>query len=99
MTYRYPLAASVAALLCTATAQPAFAVLSAVGAVDPTTALTTFVSYLMGFAGLVFICIFVFKGIQAATDGRHFGPAAAALIGGVLLCFGGYYILTRLGVT
>jgi uncharacterized membrane protein YdcZ (DUF606 family) len=98
LTNRYPLAGCAAALFCTA-AEPAFATLSAVGAVDPTSALTTFVSYLMGFAGLVFICIFVFKGIQAATDGRHFGPAAAALIGGVLLCFGGYYILTRLGVT
>jgi hypothetical protein len=84
--------------LC-AVSHPAFATMVSTGAIDPDSMLTSFVGYIMGLAGLIFILIFAFKGIQAANDGRHFGPAAAGLAGGVILTFGGYYILSKIGVT
>ena len=40
-----------------------------------------------------------FKGTHAVAEGRHLAPYIGSAIGGMVLAFGGAYILTHYGVT
>lgn len=79
-------------------AQPAFAV-SVVGGVDPTTGLTTLGSWILTLVGIAIPLICAFKGAHAVAEGRHLGPYIGSAIGGMVLAFGGSYILTHYGVS
>lgn len=78
-------------------ASPAMAAVS--GAVDPTTGLSTLAPYFLGLceAGIIIICMY--KGVHAVGEGRSLGPILIAFVGGTLLCVGGYYALTHMGIT
>jgi hypothetical protein len=73
-------------------ALPAFA-----GSVDPETGLANLVQYGLTLAGIMISGIFVWKGVHAAIDGRHFGPHIFGLLGGLALAFGGPAIMQHYG--
>lgn len=79
-------------------AQPALAVTVA-GGVDPTTGLTTLGSWILSLVGVAIPIICAFKGTHAVAEGRHLAPYIGSAIGGMVLAFGGAYILTHYGVT
>ena len=85
-----------AAALVTA-AQPAFAVVVA-GGIDPTTGLTLLGSWVLSLVGVAIPVICAFKGAHAVAEGRHLGPYVGSAVGGMVLAFGGAYILNHYGV-
>ena len=78
-------------------AQPASAVTIA-GGIDPTTGLTLLGSWVLSLVGIVIPVICAFKGAHAVAEGRHLGPYVGSAIGGMVLAFGGAYILSHYGV-
>ena len=78
-------------------AGPALAAVS--GGIDPVSGLTRFSTYALQAAGVIIPLICVGKGMHAVMDGRHLGPYIYSAIGGMVLAFGGAYILTHYGVT
>ena len=89
------LAAGVAVV---AIAEPAAAVTIS-GGIDPTTGLTLLGSWVLSLVGVAIPVICAFKGAHAVAEGRHLGPYVGSAIGGMVLAFGGAYILTHYGVT
>ena len=79
-------------------AQPALAVTVA-GGVDPTTGLTTLGSWILSLVGIAIPIICAFKGTHAVAEGRHLAPYIGSAIGGMVLAFGGAFILTHYGVS
>lgn len=79
--------------------QPAIAAVNVSGGVDPTTGLTTLGSWILSLVGVVIPLICAFKGAHAVAEGRHLGPYVGSAVGGMVLAFGGAYILTHYGVT
>jgi drug/metabolite transporter (DMT)-like permease len=91
-------------LLCLASlaalaAEPAAAAVSVSGGIDPTTGLTTLGSWILSLVGVAIPIICAFKGTHAVAEGRHLAPYIGSAIGGMVLAFGGAYILTHYGVT
>lgn len=87
-----------AAAALTVAAHPALAV-TVSGGVDPTTGLTTLGSWVLSLVGVAIPIICAFKGAHAVAEGRHLGPYVGSAIGGMVLAFGGAYVLTHYGVT
>ena len=79
-------------------AQPALAAVNVAGGVDPTTGLTTLGSWILSLVGIVIPLICAFKGAHAVAEGRHLGPYVGSAMGGMVLAFGGAYILSHYGV-
>jgi hypothetical protein len=77
---------------------PAAAV-SVTGGIDPTTGLQTLGSWILSLVGVAIPIICAFKGTHAVAEGRHLAPYIGSAIGGMVLAFGGAYILTHYGVT
>ncbi len=77
-------------------AGPAMAVVS--GGIDPVSGLTRFSTYALQAAGVIIPLICVGKGMHAVMDGRHLGPYIYTAIGGMVLAFGGAFILSQYGV-
>ena len=86
------------AALAVLAAQPALAVTVA-GGVDPTTGLTTLGSWILSLVGIAIPIICAFKGTHAVAEGRHLAPYIGSAIGGMVLAFGGAFILTHYGVS
>ncbi len=76
---------------------PAMAAVS--GSVDPTTGLSTLAPYFLGLCEAAIIIICMYKGVHAVGEGRSLGPILIAFVAGTLLCVGGYYGLTHMGIT
>ena len=49
--------------------------------------------------GVAIPIICAVKGAHAVAEGRHLAPYLGSAIGGMVLAFGGAYILTHYGVT
>jgi len=79
-----------------AVSYPAFAQVT--GGIDPETALTNLETYGFGAAGAAISLICLFKGSHAVAEGRHLFPFIGGALGGIILAFGGPYILQRMGV-
>ena len=77
---------------------PALAV-NVAGGIDPTTGLTTLGSWIMTLVGVAIPIICAVKGAHAVAEGRHLAPYIGSAIGGMVLAFGGAYLLTHYGVT
>jgi hypothetical protein len=69
------------------------------GSVDPATGLSTLSTYVLGLVSTVMVIVAAWKGTHAFMEGRSIGPIAVGLLAGLVLAFGGYYILQRYGVT
>jgi hypothetical protein len=69
------------------------------GSVDPATGLNTLSTYVLGLVSAVMVIVAAWKGTHAFMEGRSIGPIAVGLLAGLVLAFGGYYILQRYGVT
>jgi hypothetical protein len=80
-------------------ARPATAAVNVSGGIDPTTGLTTLGSWILSLVGVAIPIICAFKGTHAVAEGRHLAPYIGSAIGGMVLAFGGAYILTHYGVT
>jgi hypothetical protein len=78
--------------------QPALAAINVAGGVDPTTGLTVLGSWIMSLVGVCIPIICAFKGAHAVAEGRHLAPYVGSAIGGMVLAFGGAYILSHYGV-
>jgi len=97
---RSPLLAKAAAFgsAALAAAYPSLALAvtaSLTGSQDPSTALQTLGTWLLGLAGVAIPIICAVKGTHAVAEGRHLQPYFGAAIGGMVLCFGGSYILAN----
>lgn len=89
----------VPATLAAFTVVPAVAAVNVSGGIDPTTGLTTLGSWILSLVGVAIPIICAFKGTHAVAEGRHLAPYIGSAIGGMVLAFGGAYILTHYGVT
>jgi len=69
------------------------------GSVDPSTGLGTLAPYLLGIAATGIVIVAMWRGGVAVAEGRSLGPTIAGFIGGMVICFGGYYIMQHYGVT
>jgi hypothetical protein len=78
---------------------PTTAAVNVSGGIDPTTGLTTLGSWILSLVGVAIPIICAFKGTHAVAEGRHLAPYIGSAIGGMVLAFGGAYILTHYGVT
>lgn len=68
------------------------------GGIDPQTALSNLETYGFSAAGAAISLICLFKGSHAVAEGRHLFPFVGGALGGIILAFGGPYILQRMGV-
>jgi type IV secretory pathway VirB2 component (pilin) len=66
--------------------------------VDPQSALQSLLTYGMGAAGAAISIICLFKGGHAVAEGRHLLPYIGGAIGGIILAFGGGFLLQHIGV-
>lgn len=89
---------TLAGVLGALAAQPALAQ-TVTGGIDPTTGLTTLGTWILSLVGIAIPIICAFKGAHAVAEGRHLGPYVGSAIGGMVLAFGGAYILTHYGVS
>jgi len=87
------------AMSCAFAAGSATAAVNVSGGIDPTTGLTTLGSWILSLVGVAIPIICAFKGTHAVAEGRHLAPYIGSAIGGMVLAFGGAYILTHYGVT
>ena len=69
------------------------------GSVDPATGLSSLSTYVLGLVATVMVIVAAWKGTHAFMEGRSIGPIAVGLLAGLVLAFGGYYILQHYGVT
>lgn len=86
------LLASILALIV----RPALAQVS--GGVDPQSALQSLLTYGMGAAGVAISLICLFKGGHAVAEGRHLLPYIGGAIGGIILAFGGGFLVQHMGI-
>ena len=86
-------------MLAAFAANPAAALVNVSGGIDPTTGLTTLGSWILSLVGVAIPIICAVKGAHAVAEGRHLAPYLGSAIGGMVLAFGGAYILTHYGVT
>jgi type IV secretory pathway VirB2 component (pilin) len=84
------------AVALTLIATSAFAQVS--GGVDPQSALQSLLTYGMGAAGAAISIICLFKGGHAVAEGRHLLPYIGGAVGGIILAFGGGFLLQHIGV-
>jgi type IV secretory pathway VirB2 component (pilin) len=75
---------------------PALAQVS--GGVDPQSALQSLLTYGMGAAGIAISLICLFKGGHAVAEGRHLLPYIGGAIGGIILAFGGGFLVQHMGI-
>jgi type IV secretory pathway VirB2 component (pilin) len=68
------------------------------GGVDPQSALQSLLTYGMGAAGAAISIICLFKGGHAVAEGRHLLPYIGGAVGGIILAFGGGFLLQHIGV-
>ncbi len=68
------------------------------GAVDPATGINNLAVYMLTLVGAVMVIVAAWKGTHAFMEGRSIGPTAVGLLAGLVLAFGGYYILQKYGV-
>ncbi len=68
------------------------------GGVDPQSALQSLLTYGMGAAGIAISLICLFKGGHAVAEGRHLLPYIGGAIGGIILAFGGGFLVQHMGV-
>ena len=80
----------------TVAATPALAQVA--GGVDPQSALQSLLTYGMGAAGAAISIICLFKGGHAVAEGRHLLPYIGGAVGGIILAFGGGFLLQHIGV-
>jgi hypothetical protein len=99
MRMRLPPSFTSLVALAAVTAAPALAAVNVSGGIDPTTGLTTLGSWILSLVGVAIPIICAFKGTHAVAEGRHLAPYIGSAIGGMVLAFGGAYILTHYGVT
>ncbi len=78
------------------TVSPALAQVA--GGVDPQSALQSLLTYGMGAAGAAISIICLFKGGHAVAEGRHLLPYIGGAVGGIILAFGGGFLLQHIGV-
>lgn len=69
------------------------------GSIDPATGLSSLSTYVLGLVSAVMVIVAAWKGAHAFMEGRSIGPIAVGLLAGLVLSFGGYYILQKYGVT
>ncbi len=69
------------------------------GSIDPATGLSSLSTYVLGLVASVMIIVAAWKGTHAFMEGRSIGPIAVGLMAGLVLAFGGYYILQKYGVS
>src|ERR1700710_2466339 len=86
-------------ILAVVAADPAMAAVNVSGGIDPTTGLTTLGSWILSLVGIAIPLICAFKGTHAVAEGRHLAPYIGSAVGGMVLAFGGAYILTHYGVS
>jgi hypothetical protein len=89
---------AVALIPCATAAVPAFAQ-TVSGQIDPATGLSSLSTYVLGLVSSVMIIVAAWKGTHAFMEGRSIGPIAVGLLAGLVLAFGGYYILQHYGVS
>lgn len=68
------------------------------GAVDPATGINALSVYMLTLVAAVMVVVAAWKGTHAFMEGRSIGPTAVGLLAGLVLAFGGYYILQKYGV-
>ncbi len=86
------------AAVITLAAVPAFAQ-AVSGSIDPSTGLSNLSTYFLGLIATVMVIVAGWKGTHAFMEGRSIGPTAVGLVAGLVLAFGGYYILQHYGVS
>lgn len=69
------------------------------GEIDPETGLAALAPYLLGIVNAALVVIAMYKGGHAFAEGRSFGGIIAALVCGLGLADGGYFMLSHYGVT
>ena len=87
------------ALVIAATAATSAFAQSVAGAIDPTTGLSNLAPYFLTLVAGASVLITAWKGTHAVAEGRSLGPSIVGLVGGLALAFGGYYIMSRYGVS
>ena len=90
--------ASISAPMVLMLAPQAFAQAVA-GEIDPETGLQALAPYVLILVNIGFVIVAMYKGIHAFMEGRSFGAIVAALVTGLVLADGGYYLLNKYGVT
>lgn len=88
----------IAAILVLVGWSPASAVVVA-GGIDPTSGLTLLGGWILSLVGVAIPIICSVKGAHAVAEGRHLAPYLGSAIGGMVLAFGGAYLLTHYGVS
>ena len=68
------------------------------GAIDPATGLNNLAPYFLTLVAAGMVLIAAYKGTHAFAEGRSIGPTVVGLVSGLVLAFGGYYILSKYGV-
>ena len=69
------------------------------GAIDPATGLGNLAPYFLTLVAAASVLITAWKGTHAVAEGRSLGPSILGLVGGLALAFGGYYVMSKYGVT
>lgn len=69
------------------------------GEIDPESGLNTLFTVVLVLVNVGFVGTAMYKGLHAFMDGRSFGGIVAALVVGLALADGGYYLLKDYGVT
>ena len=68
------------------------------GAIDPATGLGNLAPYFLTLVAAGMVLIAAYKGTHAFAEGRSVGPTVVGLVSGLVIAFGGYYILSKYGV-
>ena len=92
------MAAALIATVCAFTIMTSPALAQVAGGVDPQSALQSLLTYGMGAAGAAISIICLFKGGHAVAEGRHLLPYIGGAVGGIILAFGGGFLLQHIGV-
>ncbi len=69
------------------------------GAIDPATGLSNLAPYFLTLVAAAAVLIAAWKGTHAVAEGRSLGPSIVGLVGGLALAFGGYYVMSKYGVS
>ena len=69
------------------------------GAIDPATGLGNLAPYFLTLVAAASVLITAWKGTHAVAEGRSLAPAVGGLVGGLALAFGGYYVMSKYGVS
>ena len=94
-----PRACRVAAIGVPAVASSTSALAQSVaGAIDPATGLGNLAPWFLTLVASGMVLIAAYKGTHAFAEGRSVGPTIVGLVSGLIIAFGGYYILSKYGV-